>query len=90
MAKANKLRSENGALVVRELLGEEPVIKGSAADKAGIKEFDIIVECNGQKITMQNTLAQILQKCKIGQETTFKVFRNGSELTLKAILSEKE
>lgn len=90
MAKANKLHSENGALVVRELLGEEPVIKGSSADKAGIKEFDIIIECNGQKITMQNTLAQILQKCKIGQETTFKVLRNGQELSLQAVLSEKE
>ncbi|MEK7664443.1 MAG: trypsin-like peptidase domain-containing protein [Patescibacteria group bacterium] len=90
MAKANKLHSEDGALVVRELLGEEPVIKGSAADKAGIKEFDIIVECNGEKITMQNTLAQILQKCKIGQETSFKILRDGKELTLKAKLSEKE
>lgn len=90
MAKANKLNVENGALVVRELLGEEPVIKGSAADKAGIKEFDIILECNGQKITVQNTLAQIMQKCKIGQETNFKVLRDGKELILKVTLSEKE
>lgn len=90
VAKANKLHSEDGALVVRELLGEEPVIKGSAADKAGIKEFDIITDCNGQKVTMENTLAQILQKCKIGEETTFKVLRDGQKLTLKATLSEKE
>lgn len=90
MARANKLPSEDGALVVRELLGEEPVIKGSAADKAGIKEFDIILECNGQKITSKNPLANILQKCKIGQETEFKVLRDGGELTLKAMLSEKE
>jgi len=90
MAKANKLNVENGALVVRELLGEEPVIKGSSADKVGIKEFDIILECNGQKITMQNTLAQIMQKCKIGEETTFKILREGKELILKATLSEKE
>ena len=32
MAKANKLPVEDGALVVREALGEPPVIKGSAAD----------------------------------------------------------
>jgi S1-C subfamily serine protease len=89
MAKANKLTVEDGALVVREALGEPPVIKGSAADKAGIKEFDIISECNGEKITAQNPLNQILQKCKIGQESIFKVLRDGQELILKAVLSEK-
>ena len=90
MAQANKLPVNDGALVVREALGEPPVIKGSSADKAGIKEFDIIVECDGQKITMKNSLASILQKCKIGQETSFKVLRDGQELILKATLSEKE
>jgi len=90
MAKANKLPVEDGALVVREMLGETPVIKNSAADKAGIKEFDIILECNDQKITLKNPLANIMQKCKIGQETSFKVLRDGKELTLKATLSEKE
>lgn len=89
MAKTNKLSVEDGALVVREALGEQPVIKGSAADKAGIKEFDIILEVNKEKINMQNTLASVLQKCKIGQETIFKVLRDGQELMLKAILEEK-
>ncbi len=90
MAKANKLSVEDGALVVREALGEHPVVKGSAADKAGIKEFDIILECNGEKITQQNPLAQILQKCAIGQETHFKILRDGQQLILTATLSEKE
>ncbi len=90
MAEANKLPVRDGALVVRELLGESPVIKGTAADKAGIKEFDIILECNNEKITEKNPLGHILQKCKIGSETSFKVLRNGAEIILKAKLSEKE
>ena len=49
MAETNKLPVNDGALVVREALGESPVIKGSAAEKAGIKEWDIITECNGRK-----------------------------------------
>ena len=89
MAKANKLPVEDGALVVREALGEPPVIKGSAADIAGIKEFDIILECNQEKITAKNSLASCLQKCKIGQESHFKVLREGQELMLKATLVEK-
>ncbi|MEK7658310.1 MAG: trypsin-like peptidase domain-containing protein [Patescibacteria group bacterium] len=90
MARANKLPVEDGALVVREMLGEPPVVKNSAADKAGIKEFDIILECNGEKINLKNSLGHILQKCKIGQETNFKVLRDGKEITLKAKLEEKE
>lgn len=89
MAKANKLPVEDGALVVREILGESPVIKGSAADRAGIQEFDIILECNEQKINIKNPLANILQKCKIGEETSFKVLREGKEIMLKAVLEEK-
>ena len=45
---------------------------------------------NNQKIMTQNTLAQILQKCKIGEESIFKVLRDGKTITLKAKLSEKE
>src|SRR3989338_1466794 len=89
MAKTNKLPVNDGALVVREALGEAPVIKDSAADKAGIKEFDILLECDGQKITVENSLGSILQKCKIGSETSFKVLRDGQELLLKAVLEEK-
>jgi len=89
MAQANKLPVEDGALVVREILGESPVIEGSAAQRAGIKEFDIILECNGQKITLKNPLANILQKCKIGEETSFKVLRDSQEVMLKVVLEEK-
>jgi serine protease Do len=89
MAEANKLPSNDGALVVREALGESPVVKGSSADKAGIKEWDIILECNNEKISMKNPLANILQKCKIGQETTFKILRDGKKIDLTAKLEEK-
>ncbi len=89
MAEANKLPVNDGALVVREQLGESPVIKGSAADRAGIKEWDIILACNNEKITMKNSLANILQKCKIGEETTLTVLRDGKKINLKAKLEEK-
>jgi len=89
MAEANKLPVNDGALVVREQLGESPVIKDSAADLAGIKEWDIILECNGEKITIKNPLANILQKCKIGEKTSFQVLRDGKKIDLTAKLEEK-
>jgi len=89
MAEANKLPVNDGALVVREALGESPVVPGSAADKAGIKEWDILLECDGQKITTKNPLANILQKCKIGETTTMKILRDKKEKILKIKLEEK-
>ena len=89
MAQANKLPVYDGAIVVREALGEPPVIKGSAADLAGIKEWDIITECNGEKITLKNPLANVLQKCKIGEQTTLTVLRDGKKLNLTVKLEEK-
>jgi len=89
MAEANKLPVNDGAVVVREAMGEPPVVKGSAADSAGVKEWDIILECNGEKITTKNPLANILQKCKIGQKTTLTVLREGKKLNLTAELDEK-
>ena len=89
MAEVNKLPVNDGAIVVREQLGESPVVKGSAADLAGIKEWDIILDCNDEKITTKNPLAEILQKCKIGSETRLTVLRDGKTLNLLATLEEK-
>jgi len=90
MAETNKLPVEDGALVVRETLGESPVIKDSPAEKAGVKEFDIILECNNEKITLKNPLAHILEKCKVGGKIPLKILREGKEIVLEAVLEEKE
>lgn len=90
IAKRDKLPVNYGALVVREVLGESAVIPNSPAEKAGLKEFDIILECNNEKITEENSLAQILQKYKVGQEITLTVLRNNKKITLKAKLEEKK
>ncbi len=90
ISEKNKLPIDYGALVVRETLGEGPVIKGSAAEKAGIKEFDIILEAKGEKITTNNSLSDILQKCKIGEEIELKILRDGQETTTKVTLEEKK
>ncbi|MCX6765135.1 MAG: PDZ domain-containing protein, partial [Candidatus Nealsonbacteria bacterium] len=89
LADKNKLPVKYGALVVREVLGESPVVKGSAADKAGLKEFDIILEAKGEKIDTKNTLSHILSKCAIGEEIELKVLRDKKQITLKIKLSEK-
>jgi len=90
ISKANKLPMDYGALVVRENLGEPAVLKGSAADKAGLKEYDIILEMDGKKITEENPLADLLAQHKIGDEKNFKILREGKEINLKVKLEEKK
>ena len=89
MAEVNKLPVPDGALVVREQLGESPVVKGSSADLAGVKEWDIITECNGEKITTNNSMATIIQKHEVGDKVTLHILRNGKELDLDVVLSER-
>jgi serine protease Do len=90
ISKKNKLPVDYGALIVRETLGESAIVEESAAEKAGLKEFDIILKCNGEKITEKNPLSHILQKLKIGEEVSLKVLRTNKEITLKVKLEEKK
>ena len=46
-----KLTVDNGALVLKGPNGEPAVTAGSAADKAGLRENDVILSINGEKIT---------------------------------------
>lgn len=78
-----------GALIVREQApGDVAVISGSPADKAGIKENDIILEINGQKIDFKNTLQDLINAANIGEIINLKILRQGKEKILKAILAE--
>lgn len=89
LSQHNKLPVNYGALVVREHLGESAIIKGSPVDKAGLKEYDIILELNGEKITEENPITDVLQKFKINEEINLKILRECKEMSIKAKLEEK-
>ncbi len=90
ITEIHKLPINYGALIIRQSFGEEAVVKKSAAAKAGLQEYDIILEINGEKITEKNPLANILQKYKIGEEVNLKVLRKEKEIALKVKLKEKK
>jgi S1-C subfamily serine protease len=90
ISQKDKLPVDYGALIVREVLGESAIIPGGAAEKAGLKEFDLILECRGEKITEDNPLSHILQKNKLGEEISMKVLRSGKEINIKVKLEERK
>lgn len=78
-----------GALVLKGTNGEPAVTSGSAADKAGIKEKDVILSVNGEKITTDNSMAQIIQKYNAGDKITLHILRNGKEQDVGLTLGER-
>ena len=61
----------------------------SAAEKAGVKVGDVIVEADGKKITSMNELNEIKNSHKIGDELKIKVNRNNKTEELTLALGEQ-
>lgn len=69
--------------------GISSVVKSSPAQNAGIKDQDIIIEINGEKITTTNTLSQTIAKYNPGDKVTLKVRRQAAELNLDVTLGDR-
>ena len=61
----------------------------SAAEKAGLKPGDVIIEADGQKIKTMDELTKIKNSHKIGDEIKIKVNRDGQEKELTLKLGEQ-
>lgn len=88
ISKARDIEVDYGALIVGD--DEPAVVDGSPAQKAGIKEGDIILEINGEKITEDNSLAKIISKYNPFESLNLKILRDGQEIYLNIILGEWE
>lgn len=64
----------------------QAVINGSPADKAGLKEGDIITKVNGETVDADNQLATRLSKYGVGDTVTITYIRDGKEATTKVTL----
>ena len=81
---------DHGALVIRDHLPHSvAVIPKSPADKAGIKENDIITAIDGKELSGDEDLSDDLRHFKVGDVVTLDVLRNKEKLTLKIRLEER-
>ncbi len=85
----NKLAVDYGAWVQKGSQGEAAVTAGSPADKAGIKEGDIVLELNNEKITEDNSLSKIIQKYNPLDKVTLKILRDKKEMNIDVTLSDR-
>ena len=83
--------ASSGAWILPEHLPEDyGVTKKSPAEKAGLKENDIIIEYNSKKIGVDDKLDEMIQNSPIGPAIPLTILRGKKELRLKVTLTERD
>jgi S1-C subfamily serine protease len=82
LAKTLELTTTDGALV-------NSVVRGSPADRAGLRTSDLIVEINGEPVKSPLELHEQIQKAGPGAKITVGVIRDGKKETLDATLAQQ-
>lgn len=87
VAKQFDLSTERGAYIPSaNEIGEATIISGGPADKAGLKEGDIITKVEGVSIDQTTSLTSQLSKHKVGDELTLTIVRDGKTSTIDVTL----
>jgi S1-C subfamily serine protease len=81
-----KLPVDYGALIASE---EHAIVPRSPADKAGLKEKDIILEINNEKITTDKTIQDFMENLAVSETIKLKVLRDGEKIEIKMTLAER-
>lgn len=83
------LSVDYGALIVD---GGEPgsaIWPDSPAEEAGLKKDDIVLEIDGERITIDNPLSEIILKYNPDDEVTLRVLREEEEIEVKITLTKR-
>lgn len=85
-AKENNLPVSRGAYLYTEGAAYSPIVSGSPAEKAGLKNKDIITAVNGAKIGSSGSLSTLIGEYKPGDTVQLTVLRDGKELGMNVTL----
>lgn len=78
-----------GILLSKSLQGGAAVMKDSPADKAGLKEGDIILEFGGIRVDQKNSFTKLLGSKRVGEKINLKVMRGKEILNIIVILDDR-
>lgn len=79
------LETKRGAYLAPTSRGPT-VLPGSPAEKAGLKEKDIITKVNDQPINEQNSLISVLGRFTVGEKVKLTIIRDSKEQTAEVTL----
>ena len=84
-AKQNNLPVTSGAYLYSPST-YSAIVKGSPADKAGLKDKDIVTAVNGVKVGAAGSLADLISEYKPGDTVQLAVIREGKEIAINVTL----
>jgi S1-C subfamily serine protease len=77
-----QLSDTNGTIV-------SEVQRNSPAFKAGIRQYDVIVGMNGDKVANSQELSDKVKALKVGDKATFTIVRNGKQTEISVTIGDK-
>lgn len=70
--------------------GSSAVVSGSPADKAGLKEGDVIVAFNGNAVSSNASLLGFVRASALGDKATLTIVRDGKTMDVDVTLDKQE
>lgn len=80
------LDTKRGAYIAPNQNGQPSILPDSPAERAGLKEKDIIVSINGTAIDEKNSLVSVLGRFSVGDTVDMKIIRDGKEQNISVKL----
>ncbi len=65
------------------------IVRGTAAEKAGVKAMDVITAIDSSKVSSAEGLQEIVSDHKVGDKITLDILRDGKQISLTAALQAK-
>ena len=91
LAHRYALSRDHGAMVIRDHRPDaQAVLVKSPADKAGLKEHDIVTHLDGTELAADMDLTDLLQKHKVGDTLKVTFLRDGKEQECSVTLEERK
>jgi len=87
MAKQYDLPTDKGAYIPNASeIGQDTVVDGSPAAKAGLREGDVITKVGSESIDEKHSLTSLLGKHQVGEKVRLSVTRDGKAQTIEVTL----